>query len=625
MDGTDVKVEITKEGEEVNETNVEDNAVEPAAEIETEKRDNDNELQDVKVQIEENLVTRSEEREASARMAEEGKCEQATEGSEKEGDGDIKNNGGPADVKVQIEEIEEGNEKKEAGQEKEEAEANYGSLVNNLRQEFGKGASRSLEYRVKQLEGFRRLLIEQEEILLSALKSDLNKPTQESIMAEIDFLKNDIIGLLRHIKQWTKDQPVEKAATTLLDEVMIYPEPYGVVLVIGAWNYPLQLTLAPVLPAIAAGNCVLIKPSEVSPATAQAMADLIPQYLDPATVRVVQGGVPETTQLLKERFDYIFYTGSTNVGKIIGEAANKHLTPCTLELGGKSPAYIGDALLEDGAKLDVVAKRLLWGKFNNAGQICVAPDYVLCSSKVEERLVPLLAKNLVEWYSENPMASPDYCKIVSSRHIDRLLGLLSATKGKVVVGGGSDKKTNFMEPTIVSSVKLDDPLMQEEIFGPILPIINVESAEESVNIINRGEKPLALYVFSEDRQIQQLFKTATSSGGLLINDTLMHLTVEQLPFGGVGHSGMGSYHGKFGFDTFTHKKPVMVRGLGKVSEALGNFRYPPYKAEKLSSVRWIIENRALPSFSWLPGFLLFMLGIAVGVLVMVAVQLTGVI
>jgi len=552
------------------------------------------------------------------------------------------------DVKLQIEddpELSRDEEEKEAkeesvGEEEKEEELkevsvkedkdkdkaenlDYQGLVDQLRLEFGKGSSRSLAHRVKQLEGFRRLLVEEEDTLLAALKTDLNKPTQESIMAEIDFLKNDIIGLLRHIKQWTKDQPVEKAPTTLLDEVMIHPEPYGVVLVIGAWNYPLQLTLAPVLPAIAAGNCVLIKPSEVSPATAEAIGSLVPKYLDPATVRVVQGGVPETTELLKERFDYIFYTGSTNVGKIIGAAANKHLTPCTLELGGKSPAYIGDALLQDETKLEVVAKRLLWGKFNNAGQICVAPDYVLCSPKLEARLVPLLAKNLVEWYSDNPMSSSDYCKIVSSRHIDRLLGLLSSTKGKVVVGGGSDKKTNFMEPTVVSGVKLDDPLMQEEIFGPILPIINVESAEEAVNIINRGEKPLALYVFSENQEIHRLFKTGTSSGGLLVNDTLMHLTVEQLPFGGVGHSGMGGYHGKFGFDTFTHKKPVMVRGLGKVSEALGAFRYPPYKAEALSRVRWIIENRALPSFSWLPGFLLFMLGIAIGVLIMVAVMLTG--
>lgn len=542
------------------------------------------------------------------------------------------------DVKLQIEDDPEaGREEERKEREKEEKEEserggeekvgnldadNYQGLVEQLRLEFGKGSSRSVEHRVKQLEGFRRLLVEEEETLLAALKTDLNKPTQESIMAEIDFLKNEIIGLLRHIKQWTKDQPVEKAPTTLLDEVMIHPEPYGVVLVIGAWNYPLQLTLAPVLPAIAAGNCVLIKPSEVAAATAEAIANLVPNYLDPATVRVVQGGVPETTELLKERFDYIFYTGSTNVGKIIGAAANKHLTPCTLELGGKSPAYIGDDLLQDETKLEVVARRLLWGKFNNAGQICVAPDYVLCSPKLEAPLLTLLAKNLVDWYSQNPMSSPDYCKIVSERHIDRLLGLLSSTKGKVVVGGGSDKKTNFMEPTVVSGVKLDDSLMKEEIFGPILPIVNVESAEEAVDIINRGEKPLALYVFSESQEIQQLFKTGTSSGGLLVNDTLMHLTVEQLPFGGVGHSGMGSYHGKFGFDTFTHKKPVMVRGLGKVSEALGAFRYPPYKAEALSRVRWIIENRALPSFSWLPGFLLFILGIALGVLIMVALMLT---
>lgn len=497
----------------------------------------------------------------------------------------------------------------------------YGKLVEELRHQFVEGTSTPLEFRVRQLEGFRRMLVEQEAVLLAALKADLNKPTQESIMGEIDFLKNDIIGLLRHLKDWMADQPVDKSPLTVLDKVMLHPEPFGVVLVIGAWNYPLQLTLGPVFPAIAAGNCAVIKPSEIAPATSSAIAALVPQYLDPRTVRVVEGGVPETTLLLKERFDYIFYTGSTQVGRIVGAAANVHLTPCTLELGGKSPAYVGDGI--EGDKLRVVARRLLWGKFNNAGQICVAPDYVLCSAEVEARLTPVMEQILVEWYSENPEQSPDYCKIVSTRHTDRLLSLLASTKGRVVVGGSGDRGRQYIQPTLVTGVTPQDPLMQEEIFGPILPIVRVDSAKEAVLLVNRGEKPLALYVFSEDNEVHQLFKCGTSSGGLLINDTVMHLTVEQLPFGGVGHSGMGSYHGKFGFDTFTHNKPVMVRNLGWLGEALGNFRYPPYKEKALPTIRNMIVNRSLPSCSCLPGLLLFLFGLAVGVLILIAFQLAG--
>jgi len=451
------------------------------------------------------------------------------------------------------------------------------------------------------------MLVENEERFLAALKSDLNKPSQDAITGEIDFLKNDVISLLRHIKEWTKDKMCDKSPLTLLDTVFMHPEPFGTVLVIGAWNFPLNLTLAPVLPAIAAGNCVILKPSEISPATAKALEDLIPKYLDPKCVKVVCGGVEETTELLKEKFDYIFYTGSTMVGKIVGAAANKHLTPCTLELGGKSPAFV-----DDSGNLEYMVKRLCWGKFNNSGQICVAPDYVLCTKEVERKMVPIMKKILTEWYSETPEISKDYCRIVTSRHFDRLQAMLSKTNGNVAIGGKTKAEDKFMEPTVVTGVGLDDSIMKEEIFGPILPIINVESTEEAIKIINGRDKPLALYVFTDRPNVQEMFKKQTSSGGLVFNDTIMHLSVEELPFGGVGASGMGSYHGKYGFDTFTHLKPVLQKDLSWIGEKMGEMRYPPYDDKLLNIIRSATKNRALPSLGWLKTGAVFALGAAAG-------------
>jgi len=485
--------------------------------------------------------------------------------------------------------------------------ADFHKLVEDVRSAFDTGRSKNIDWRIEQLKGIERMLVENEATFLAALKSDLNKPKQDAYMSEIDFLKNDVISTLRNIKDWTKDQICEKSPLTLLDTVFMHPEPFGTVLVIGAWNFPLHLTLAPVLPAIAAGNCVILKPSEISPATAKAMEELIPKYVDNKCIRVVCGGVPETTELLKEKFDYIFYTGSTMVGKIVGAAANKHLTPCTLELGGKSPAFI-----DDSGNLEYKVKRLCWGKFNNSGQICVAPDYVLCSKEVEKKMVPIMKKVLKEWYSENPEISKDYCRIVSNRHLDRLQGMLSKTNGDVVVGGRSIPEDKFMEPTVVTGVGMDDSTMQEEIFGPILPIINVESTEEAINIINARDKPLALYVFTDRENVQEMFKKQTSSGGLLFNDTIMHLSVEELPFGGVGASGMGAYHGKHGFDTFTHMKPVLKKDLGWLGEKMGEIRYPPYDDKMLNMIRTMTKNRALPDLGWLKTGAVFALGAAVG-------------
>jgi len=487
--------------------------------------------------------------------------------------------------------------------------AEYGSVLARLRESFKKGITLSVEWRISQLKAINRMLEENEQVFLDALKADLNKPFQESVIAEIDFMKNDIIGILRNIKDWTRDQPVKKSLLTVMDKPYLHPEPYGVVLVIGAWNYPLQLSLSPLLPAIAAGNCGVIKPSEISPATSHAIESLLPKYLDSRCFQVISGGVPETTALLKEKFDYIFYTGSTGVGKIISEAASKHLTPCTLELGGKSPVY-----LDDCDHLETAIRRLLWGKFNNAGQICVAPDYVLCTKEVEKKAIPLMKKVLKESFTDQPIKSDSYCRIVTPRHMERLKGLLSASGGQVVIGGTSNEQDKFIEPTIVTGVGMDDSLMQEEIFGPILPLVSVNTVEEAIQLINSRDKPLALYVFSERKHVIEKIRDSTSSGGFTVNETILQLAIEELPFGGVGNSGIGAYHGKFGFDTFTHYKPVLEKDLGWMSEKLGEFRYPPYNSSSLPFIRNLIKNREMPQFGFLSYLVTLLMGAALGVL-----------
>ncbi|XP_023336921.1 aldehyde dehydrogenase, dimeric NADP-preferring [Eurytemora carolleeae] len=484
---------------------------------------------------------------------------------------------------------------------------NFGKIVQELRGSFMKGRTRSIEFRIQQLKNIERMMIENEQCFIDALKSDLNKPVQDTILAEIDYVKNDCISLIRNIHKWTADQPVAKSPTTLMDKPYLHPEPFGVALIIGAWNFPLHLSLAPLTPAIAAGNCAVIKPSEIAPATAKALADLIPLYLDQQCYRVVSGGVPETTELLKLQFDYIFYTGSTVVGKIIAEAAAKYLTPCTLELGGKSPAFVDDC-----TNLETAVKRLLWGKFNNAGQICVAPDYVLCTKSVEKKIVPLMKKIIKEWYSDQPASSGCYCRIVSTRHVERLQNMINKTTGNIVIGGTIEASEKYIEPTVITGVNFDDSTMQEEIFGPILPIINIESVNEAIELINSRDKPLALYVFSENESVINQIRDQTSSGGFTVNDTILQLSVEELPFGGVGSSGTGAYHGKHGFDTFTHYKPVLEKDLGWMMEKVSDFRYPPYDPKRIGFIRNLTKNRELPSFGFLKYLMMLLLGGVLG-------------
>ncbi|XP_073812789.1 aldehyde dehydrogenase type III isoform X5 [Musca autumnalis] len=485
---------------------------------------------------------------------------------------------------------------------------NYDDILQRCRTAFQNGKTRDLSFRKKQLENLLRMYEEHENDMINALDADLRRPKQESLVVETEFLKNDVKNILYNIDDWVKPELPPKSMVNLMDDVEIYKDPYGVVLVIGAWNYPLQLLLVPVASAIAAGNCVVIKPSEVAANCAKFIQETLPKYLDNECYPIVCGGPQETTELLKQRFDYIFYTGSTRVGQIIHAAANKYLTPVTLELGGKSPCYIDKTV-----ELKTAVKRILWGKLINCGQTCIAPDYVLCSKEIEVEFIKEAKEILKEWYGDNIKDSPDLSRIINKTNFDRLLGLMK--HGKIAVGGNHNANELFIEPTIIVDVKPEDPVMQSEIFGPILPIVNVESAYDAIKFINSREKPLALYVFSSSKKVVELFRDKTTSGGYCSNDVIMHCGVDTLPFGGVGFSGMGSYHGKYTFDTFVHKKSCLGKNLKPLGEKLSSGRYPPYSERKANILNFLLrKRRPLPNL-YLSHILVFGLGVGLTFLV----------
>jgi len=468
--------------------------------------------------------------------------------------------------------------------------ATYKELVNGVRATFMTGKTQSYEWRSKQLYALIKMMEEQKQSIIEALHKDLHKPESEVLMAEIDFVKNDATFVLNNLKDWMKPQKVSRNIMTAMDDAYIRYEPLGVALIIGAWNFPLQLTLGPMVGALAAGNCVVLKPSELSASTANFLEQTCGKYLDTDCVKVVNGGVPETTALLNEKFDHIFYTGNSQVARVVYEAAAKHLTPVILELGGKSPVYV-----DESSDLDVVSKRLLWGKFMNAGQTCIAPDYVMCNQKVQDSLIEKCKVNLKSFYGENAAESNSFARIVNGRHFKRVSSLLTSSKGRIVIGGSTDEKTNYIEPTLVVDVKPDDSLMREEVFGPVLPFVSVKNVDEAIGIINKGEKPLALYVFSKDNEnIDKLVKS-TSSGGVTINDTIMHSALRTLPFGGVGCSGQGAYHGKFTFEAFSHRRGCLVRK--QAMEKLNDMRYPPYSSRKIALMTWFMKESPRSPYS----------------------------
>lgn len=429
----------------------------------------------------------------------------------------------------------------------------YPAMMNELRSAFDQGLTRPLAWRRQQLDALERMLRENEAAIDAALAADLDKPRQEVLLGEVALLLSEIKHARHRLARWSRPRRVSTPMVGQPGSSWVQPEPLGLVLIMGAWNYPVQLILAPLIPAIAAGNAAVLKPSEIAEHTAALIAELVPRYLDSRAIRVVEGAVEETTELLKQRFDHIFYTGGAAVGRIIMRAAAEHLTPVTLELGGKSPCVI-----DRGADLRSAARRLVWGKCLNAGQTCIAPDYVLVHPEDRPALIEAMRAELEAMYGEDRLASPDYCKIINRRHFDRLVGYLG--HGQIAIGGGSDPASERIEPTVLIDVSPDDPVMQEEIFGPILPVLTIDSLEQAIEFIREREKPLSAYLFTRSRKSERRFESAISTGNLCINDVLMFMSVPDLPFGGVGESGMGQYHGQAGFDRLSHLKSVMRRG-----------------------------------------------------------------
>jgi aldehyde dehydrogenase (NAD+) len=438
-----------------------------------------------------------------------------------------------------------------------------------LRTSFDAGTTRPIEWRRAQLKAIERMLAEREAEFAEALRLDLNKSRFETVLSETSFVVAEAKYARKHLARWMRGQRVRTPMMTQPGRSRILPEPKGVVLIIAPWNYPLSMVLAPLVGAVAAGNAAVMKPSEVSRHTSAAIARILPAYLDMDAFAVVEGGVAETTELLEQRFDHILYTGNERVARIVMAAAAKHLTPVTLELGGKSPC-----LVDRDADLEVAAARIAWGKFINAGQTCVAPDHVLVHREAVAPLLDALTRRIREYYGEDAAASPDYCRIVSERHTARFEQLLAGQR--VHIGGRVDVAARFVEPTIVLDPPLDSALMQEEIFGPVLPVITVDDMDEAVRLVAERPKPLALYVFTRDEALQNRVLGSLSAGSVCVNDAVIFMVSPELPFGGVGNSGMGRYSGWYGFETFSHMKPVMKRSF-RFDVPL---RYPPYTEAK---------------------------------------------
>jgi len=446
--------------------------------------------------------------------------------------------------------------------------------VAGLRSSFESGKTRPLAWRQGQLRALAQLVSEGADEILDALKQDLRKPALEAWSADIGFVKQDVKLTLKNLAKWTRPERVATPIHLRPAKSRIVREPLGVVLIIAPWNYPVQLLLGPLVGAIAAGNCAVLKPSEITAHTSGVLAKLVPRYLDPECIALFEGGVPETQAILAEHFDHIFYTGNGTVAREVMAAAARHLTPVTLELGGKSPCII-----DRDADLEVAARRIAWGKFMNAGQTCIAPDYVLVHQDREVELIDALRRTLREFYGEDPGRSPDYARIPNLRHHRRLAALLK--DGEVVVGGQTDEADGYIAPTVLRNPRPDSALMTDEIFGPILPVLAVPDVGAAIEYVNRRPKPLALYLFSNDAKTEEQVVATTSSGGVCVNSTLWHIANPRLPFGGVGPSGMGAYHGRATFEIFSHHKSVLTRGTRFDPRLM----YPPYTRLKAALIK----------------------------------------
>lgn len=449
------------------------------------------------------------------------------------------------------------------------------ALVARLRKNFDNGTTRSLEWRREQLTQLKKMASECRDEFAEALAKDLGKPTLEALAADVGQVTTEAALALKNLEKWTRAERI--GTLPIPGRSLVIREPLGVILIIAPWNYPVGLLLSPLVGAIAAGNCAVLKPSEITPHTSQVLARRIPEYMDSDAIALVEGGAEETTALLEERFDHIFYTGNGRVARIVMAAAAKNLTPVTLELGGKSPCIV-----DRDADMKITARRIAWGKFMNAGQTCIAPDYVLVHEQRQEELIRELGSVIKEFYGDDPKQTADYARVVNGRHFERLAALLD--EGTVAIGGQTDAEQNYIAPTVLRDVPRDGKIMQEEIFGPILPVFSVSDVTEAIDIVNDGDKPLALYLFSSDEDTQQEVIERTSSGGVCVNGTIMHIANPSLPFGGVGESGTGAYHGRHTFETFSHRKSVLVRGFRFDPKIM----YPPYTKFKTNLAKRIL-------------------------------------
>ncbi|WP_339149955.1 MULTISPECIES: aldehyde dehydrogenase [unclassified Sutcliffiella] len=447
-------------------------------------------------------------------------------------------------------------------------------LLTNHKNYFAKDKTKDIDFRLQQLATLKKAVQKYEQELMDALKKDMGKSIFEAYGSEVGYIYDSIGFFMKNLKSWAKVKKVKTPLVHAGSKSLVYSEPYGTVLIIGPFNYPAQLVLEPLIGAISAGNCAVIKPSEFTPTVSGVLVKLIREFFDEEYVSIVEGAKEETSALIHAPFDYIFFTGSVEVGKIVMQAAAKRLVPVTLELGGKSPCIV-----HKDANIDVAAQRIAWGKFMNAGQTCVAPDYILVHEDVREKLVKAFRKTIHDFYGDDPKRSKDYGRVVNERQFDRLVSLVDPEK--VVSGGSWNREELYMEPTVLDGVTWADTVMQEEIFGPILPILTYRDLKEAMSQINDQPKPLALYVFTEDKEVEEQVIAGTSFGGGCVNDTVTHLTNPYLPFGGVGTSGIGSYHGKDSFDTFSHKKSVMK----KSTKFNLSFLYPPYSDKSIKMLK----------------------------------------
>ncbi|HDC3342042.1 TPA: aldehyde dehydrogenase [Staphylococcus aureus] len=445
---------------------------------------------------------------------------------------------------------------------------------------FNTQQTKDISFRKEQLKKLSKAIKSYESDILEALYTDLGKNKVEAYATEIGITLKSIKNARKELKNWTKTKNVDTPLYLFPTKSYIKKEPYGTVLIIAPFNYPFQLVFEPLIGAIAAGNTAIIKPSELTPNVARVIKRLINETFDANYIEVIEGGIEETQTLIHLPFDYVFFTGSENVGKIVYQAASENLVPVTLEMGGKSPVIV-----DETANIKVASERICFGKFTNAGQTCVAPDYILVHESVKDDLITTLSKTLREFYGQNIQQSPDYGRIVNLKHYHRLTSLLNSAQMNIVFGGHSDEDERYIEPTLLDHVTNDSAIMQEEIFGPILPILTYQSLDEAIAFIHQRPKPLSLYLFSEDENATQRVINELSFGGGAINDTLMHLANPKLPFGGVGASGMGRYHGKYSFDTFTHEKSYIFKSTRLES----GVHLPPYKG-KFKYIKAFFKN-----------------------------------